>query len=473
MKKGLAILVCLTLLFLCACDAPADNTPPSAQTGTEAPVQKPSPPVPEKPLPEQTMGVPLSATEIDVAAVLSHIDRLLGHTGVSLESKAQIEQQDLFYYLCEMIIFNDNGFLDPRVKRANRDDGSNYSYLIDADLFDECLYNNFGIGPEYLDRYKDGTYDFRSRADAYDTMNDKFRLAPRGWGWNGEPVDVSGRDTKITINGNRITVKTVLTPKTGEQKSADYEFLAHRQEDGQSYYQLAAVQMYDDDRNVNKEIILTVDEISFPVQWYTVDREGALEYYIPESGQEQNAASLYDPSYESTVQMRRTGRIKDKIAYLGFEYYDIIDTYVYDIEAKTGYWLSGAEDLGAFYKKEVEAQRKLRGETNYGNSWGPYYYRTHEIVALSESLDYALLRRSKVVGELPGEYWMRNLVTGEEVYICESYTTKELRSSMAELFFWEDDNSLLIEVWLEDGEAWYETVYDGETWHTTQTTSPY
>ena len=219
--------------------------------------------------------------------------------------------------------------------------------------------------------------------------------------------------------------------------------------------------------DAGSEIVLTVDGHDFQKPWYTVYRNGKAEYYPRTKEWNPNGYESYVFPHVDDADALDMGIskcvIRNNTAYLEFFYYGILDTYVYDIENKTGRWMSGADNLADFYKAEIAEVRRL----NEGIEGAYRGYRNFNIVTISRDGAYALIRRTEPLGELSGKYLMRNLATGEETYICGSYTRKNFISFMDEYAEWLDDDHLQVHSVIDSDPGWqgnYDVVFDGRNW---------
>jgi hypothetical protein len=180
-------------------------------------------------------------------------------------------------------------------------------------------------------------------------------------------------------------------------------------------------------------------------------------------------ASLNDNNFDPQNGIFKCVIHKD-VAYIGVVYKNISDTYIYDIKDRSGRWMSGAEDLDIFYKEEIELLYNSNLIRELNPSAADYNYRNYDIVTISYVHPYALLRRTLYPGldSIKCKYFMMNLETGEETYICESFTAENIISHFEEPFEWIDTNSLRISVHTEPpSSAFYKVyliVFDGQNW---------
>jgi len=417
----------------------------------------------------------ISPDDINTYELLDYMEVLVKYVNQPVASKEDIRQLDLLIFMFESSMY------DPRT-RYDKKTGYQVSppvinTSVEIGVLAEYMCMFFGLNEKYFDKYFNsfinGEYVFQSEYIKFDPLTDEFRYS---WGLvpgQGRFV-LSRTDTKIYIDGNKITVKTIIISSDGgETKSADYTFIAHIK-DGDIRYQLVSVDIYEDKRNMN-DVILTIEGIDFTAPWYTVDRNGELEYYtsMPIYFYDNDGQS-WDPAYEPEIWIRNKG-IKNGVAYIGVNYYFIRDTYILDIENKMGRWMSGAEDIEVFYEAEISyfEELKAKNEADDEGVFWPSYYHNYSIMTMSRQYDFALLRRSKTLFELPGEYFMRNLNTGEEVFICDSYTVKYGISYMHENFKWLTDEHLQINVWLGGESSYYDVIYDGKNWLVSESDEDY
>ena len=418
--------------------------------------------------------------EIDVYDLLDYMTELVGYIERPLISKEDIENTDFIYLLfylayknnqteCEEIEYIDtdcppNSFGYGEKRRSDQ-------YSVSADVLIGYMDDYFGIGEEYFDKYKNGGYKYRSSHDFYDAHSGMFRFITvdnYDYCCSGD-YSISRGDTKIYITGNEITVKTMYLYdyyNNDLRYSADYKFTAHKK-DGKIYYRLNSVDLYEDKRNKNTAVILSVDgkdyvASDYMASWCTVERNGKVEYNIPRPF---IAGGFYSWDWSSQPPTDIGGMIlagvRKNTAYFIFGYRSIYDVYAYDIVKNTGYFMSGAtaENFTDYYKERIE-----RYESGLG--WG---YSGYFIVSMSLDRDFALILKSKYDGDgRAGEYYMLNWKTGEETYICDSYTRDFIISYMEEYYEWTDENRLQISVYLENSHPTYEAVYNGKTWVTNE-----
>ncbi|MDR1218720.1 MAG: hypothetical protein LBK73_03825 [Treponema sp.] len=135
------------------------------------------------------------------------------------------------------------------------------------------------------------------------------------------------------------------------------------------------------------------------------------------------------------------------------------------MEGRTGHWMSGAEDLDTYYQSELLKLREMDQEEKGRDI---YCFLNYDIVTIAYEHNFALLRRNTHTGTSAGEYIMLNLATGEETYICDSYTReKGWHSGMDETFEWLDANRLQLDTITGDnGAERLNIVYDGSGWRT-------
>jgi len=235
-------------------------------------------------------------------------------------------------------------------------------------------------------------------------------------------------------------------------------------------------------------VILTVDGHDFYAPW-VVEYSGGEVEYIVEQGYEPKATSWdypdpskssvlpdsYDEYYEFYTSGIRSCAIHKGVAYISFVYYGVVDVYVYNIEEKTGQWMSGAKDLAVYYES-ILADLQRSNEEMF---WSTFvFYRNYDIVTISPEHNYALIRRSLSVWGIEGQYIMLNLLTGEETFIIGSYTRNPeyLVSFMEEMFKWIGDDHLLLGVVADTDFGWmvvYDVVYDGQKWLVSESDSSF
>ncbi|MDR1210328.1 MAG: hypothetical protein LBK41_08485 [Clostridiales bacterium] len=159
-------------------------------------------------------------------------------------------------------------------------------------------------------------------------------------------------------------------------------------------------------------------------------------------------------------------------AYVVVTYCHVSDTFVYNLADKTGYWMSGAEELGEFYQSEIAALRELKDRYDV-----LYGYHNFNLITISAEHGFVLLHRSLYPSTIEGQYIMRNLATGEETVICGSYMRDRDRivSFMEEAFKWLDADTLRLGVCSNTTDGWattYDAVYNGEEWVVTEVAIP-
>jgi len=402
----------------------------------------------------------------DLLAELGYIVKFI-HNPVS--SPEDFTRMDLIGFLFERALYTDTKEIDGGY------DSGGPEYTVDAGKLAEYLFAYFGLTPNYLDKYKNGSSKLGSKYDSYDPARDVFLFRGSGAQWHfSEHYICSYADaSQIYIDGHDITVKTIISPEysVGDKKSADYKFLAIELK-GKIFYRLISVNIYDDLRN-HQTFILTLDRTSFYAPWTTVCRNGEMQYIVPETYLFESWSDPYPrlnippERYEGDAANynENTGIYKYFIyngdAYLVFVYYGIVDTYVYNIEHGTGHWMSGAEDLEVFYKPELAV---LRNEDKAEENYICKSYRNFDIVDISPDHGYALLRRNLYPRQLEGEYLMRCLSTGEETYICDSYTRETIMSYSEESIEWVDSNHFRIKTVNKYDWPAIDVIFDGRRW---------
>ena len=455
-------------------------SPPSAST----PTQSASPPSVSAPPPVWTSRIAPYAGTIDTDDLLNYMSTLVKYVHQPLSGPDELARLDLIYFLFEHSMEDTKSdFVRAVAYPYNRlSDKPRPAYLVGVNTLTDYLIAGFGIDPDYLKKYEDGTYAFQSESDYYDVRSDTFSFQDVGSLWMyGPAYTLSVHGTVIDIHGSAVTVRTTITPPEGVPESADYTFQVVTL-DGFNipYYRLLSVDIYDDARNAGSTAVLTVDGYDFHAPWYTVDRNGTTEYDM--EGQDAYYAELPSWSYPDPVIEAlpasldeqggfclsgiRSCIIYNNSAYLTFVYYGVVDTYVYDIAGKVGRWMSGATELATFYKSELAELRKLETETD----WNTYaFYRNYDVVTISQAHEYALIRRSTEMGEIRGEYLLKNLATGKETTICGSYTRNPntIISFMDEAIYWLDGDHLLIRSVADVESGWqrqYVAAFDGKGW---------
>ena len=232
------------------------------------------------------------------------------------------------------------------------------------------------------------------------------------------------------------------------------------------------------DARYENAALFKLGDFNFHTPWYTVYRNGDAEHVsvIPSYNYESwsfpwpRLPNALPESYDENLGFHASGIIKCEIhkgvAYITFVYYGIVDVYVYDLDEKSGHWMSGAEDLAAFYGTMLEELRKSDEEIHWNTR---AFFRSFDVVTIAQAHGYALIRRSLSAQGLKGQYIMRNLSTGEETFICGSYTRSgTIISYMDESFEWLSDDHLRVEV-VEDSRdtGWsvvYDVNFDGQQW---------
>lgn len=295
---------------------------------------------------------------------------------------------------------------------------------------------------------------------------------------------ISFHDTKIYIDDANITVNTVLVAHEDSTiVSADYVFLVET-DNGDVHYRLISSDVHEDTRNMNV-LITTLDGIDFFAPWLTVSYGGQTEYYVYNIP-DYTAYLTWAPPYPNLKQGYRPWTynfdnddrigmdhcfIHNGIAYITFVYKYITDVYVWDIKNGSGYWMSGAEDLGVFYEAELEIIHDLREQDI---RYSEYFFRNYDVVGISPVHDYALMRRSLGIGGPEGKYLMRNLTTGEETFIADSFTSDYIFSAFEESYRWLADGNLLLQIISnteKKGIYWifYKVVFGEEGWIVSET----
>jgi hypothetical protein len=417
--------------------------------------------------------------KIDIYDLLDYMTELVRYIEQPLTSKQDIEDTDFIYFLfylsykenqteCELIEYKDtdgdpNSFGYGHERRSNQ-------HTVSADILIGYMKYYFGVGEEYFDKYKNGSYKYRSSHDFYDAETDAFKFITTdsySYGSSGD-YSISRGDTKIYITGNEITVKTMYLYdyyNNDLRYSADYKFTVN-EKDGKIYYRLNSVDIYEDKRNKNMDVILSVDgkdyiASDYKASWFIVERNGKNEYYVPRPFQPAGF-HVWDWAYQPPTNdgWIMLAGVKNTTAYYLFGYKSIYDVYVYDIVKNTGYFMSGAsaDNFSEYYKEDIEYYE------NYSPAYG---YFSKFIVSMPPDSDFVLMMRSKNrSASNAGEYYMLNLKTGEETYLCDSYTRDFIISYMEEYYVWIDENHLQISVFLEGSHPTYEAVYNDKTWVT-------
>jgi len=287
--------------------------------------------------------------------------------------------------------------------------------------------------------------------------------------------------TKVFINNEIITIKTVLWNEFSNiKRNADYIFSAHTQ-NGKFNYNLESVDIYEFEKNENTAVIFSIGEVDFKEQWITIDRNGALEYYISEEQEDEYYFMWEVVSSEYPGRIELAG-IRDNVAYMSVIYKGIGDTYIYDIANKSGNWMSGADDFETYYKSEIAQMNELLSE-EYREIFA---YRNYRTLSFSKQSNFALIFRTKIFGDWIGEYYIQDLATGQDTYICNSYYSSVLKSMDFETHEWLDDSHLRINAIIGvvdtdfiDGkeysekydyasDATYDVMYNGSDWIVTE-----
>ena len=410
--------------------------------------------------------------EIDLYAVLDLMDNLVRYIDHPINSKADMEQTDFLYFLfylalkenktqCEMIEYTDtqggpDSFGYGHERRSEQ-------HTVGFDVLAEYMGVYFGIGEKYFDKYKNGNYEYKSPHDFYDADTDTFKfLTVNDYLWGTGNYFISRMDTKIYITRNEIAVKTMYMydPYCEDiRNSADYKFNIYKI-NGETYLRLVSVGIYADERNKNAEVVLSIDGNDYIAPWIVLDRNGKPEYHTL---QPFRTADFHSWSFTVAPHNQGIGflGVNGNTAYFMVAYMSIYDVYLYDLAKKTGCFMSGAENFVEYYKDVLELLRSESGEIAYA------YFDCY-IVSMPPDSDFVLIRRSKdKCRSLAGEYYMLNLKTGEKTYICDSYTRDYLISYMEESYVWINENHLMINVFLENGNPTYDVIYDGENWKIT------
>jgi hypothetical protein len=107
--------------------------------------------------------------------------------------------------------------------------------------------------------------------------------------------------------------------------------------------------------------------------------------------------------------------------------------------------MSGAQDLADFYSDEIAVMNEM-------DDSDMVYYRNFDIATISKDHNCALMRRNPEPGIMNGEYLFRNLATGDETYVCPSYTRESgiTFSGFGEYYAWIDGNTLTLQVLVND-----------------------
>jgi hypothetical protein len=147
-------------------------------------------------------------------------------------------------------------------------------------------------------------------------------------------------------------------------------------------------------------------------------------------------------------------------AYLKVVYERVVDTVVYDVVEKTGYWMSGAEDPQTFYAEEIALLKDMIGDPDAGPSTRESArYRNYDVSAFSYAHNSAVVRRSRMPGPFEDQYFMVDLETREEMYLCPSwdlYANRDDRpDALAESLDWLDPDTLLIRSAVDRRDGWY------------------
>jgi len=392
----------------------------------------------------------VNPNDIDVYDFLYYMTELVRYINHSLVSAQDIEKTDFIYFLfylaekdnktqCETIEYIDT-------QRSPDSFGyglteKSEQHTVGIDILAEYMDVYFGIGEEYFDKYKNGSYKYRSPHDFYDAETDMFKfitIDSYSYALTSD-YSISRDNTKIFINGNKIIIKTMYLYdyyNNDLRYSADYKFKVHKK-DKKIYYQLESVDIYDDDRNKNTDVVLTFDGTDYTAPWFIVERNGKTEYYTlyPFIPADINSWSWVNPYGTGILWF---SGVRDKTAYFVFADNGMYDIYLYDTRKKTGEFMSD---------KKPEKISLC-------------------IVSMPPESDFILMRRQKNKNayNLAGEYYMYNIKTGEETYICESYTREHIISYMEEYYEWIDKNHLRITVYLEDSWSVYDVIYNKKTW---------
>ena len=409
--------------------------------------------------------------KFDLYAILDFMDSLVRYIDHTLPSKQDIENTDFIYFLFYLALKDNKTQFEMLEYIDTQGDPDSFGYgherrseqhTVGFDVLAEYMGVYFGIEEKYFDRYKNGSYEYKTPYDFYDADTDTFKfLAINDYLWGNGNYFISRIDTKIYIIGDEITVKTMyMYDRYYEdiRNSADYNFKVYKI-NGEAYLKLVSVNIYDDDRNKNTDVVLSIDGNDYIAPWVVADRDGKLEYHTIQPFQ---PAGFH--SWSFATDPFNTGiwllGVKHDTAYFMFAHRGIFDVYLYDTSAETGKFMSGAdaENFSAYYQKEIA----------YYKNNPAYAYFNCFIVSMPPESDFALMRRSKNKGESrEGEYYMLSLETGEETYICDSYTRDFLISYMEEYYEWTDKNHLSIRVFVEYDNPAYDVIYDGKIWTVT------
>ena len=473
------IVLSVIALFLISCGKQYETdaeSPPSIDAESSPSIDAGTPPTPimgEESKPNQ-MEYEYYYGEIDTEDLLSHLRTLVKWVNSPVESLDDLEQFDLLFYAVERSA--DEG------KTSGYRHGGISETSFSADVLAEYLFVDFFLDTDYLDRCKSINSGFKSPYYHYDSEEELFwvRMTNPSW-WSGPFYTIFECGMEIHIEGHEIMVKTAIIAPDGEKKSADFAFTAITM-DGGVFYRLVALDVYCDAR-YEQSALFKIDDFDFYTPWCTVYRDGDTKHIsvMPSNGESWDGLSPRHPnvlleSYDEDWGYHSSGIVKCEIhkgvAYITFAYNGFADVYIYDIDWKTGHWMSGADDLAVFY-----AALREELQSSEGLEWNNCaFYRNFDIVTIAQAHDYALIRRSVSAWWIEGQYIMRNLISGEETFICGSYTVDYVLSYLNEYFKWISDDHLRIRV-IENCEVdWavvYDVVYDGQRWVVSESDEPY
>ena len=274
----------------------------------------------------------------------------------------------------------------------------------------------------------------------------------------------SKTETELFIGEKLVVTTSINTPSNGT-KSADFTFeLSSIKE-----YTLLSIDINEEPGDSNSVSIFNFDEGDFIIPLHTIEKRSGKDYSWVEN-------LLPDDSWATTDYMRwsletigiKNRGVKDGKMYIQVYYFGLIDTYVFDLKNKTGSWMSKADDLTVFYEKELP----YIWEGEYHAS----IYHHYNVLLLSEHHDYAIMLRTKELGQYKNknEYLLRNLKTGDEIFICRSYADDREGyegygmwvSWMEEDGGWNDNDSFYIIAWENGADGIrYDVTFDGKRWH--------
>jgi hypothetical protein len=313
-------------------DIPVTEAPAAVTEAAQAIVAAPAEPV-------------YYAGEIDVRDIIDKMHRLVKY--VHSPAQEGFERMDLLYFLFETAMFDAPNSRPRYVHYVDEGNASGF-YVASAGALADYLEVYFDISADYLDKYKNADYVFQSEHSEYIAGVDAFRFRQSDLRLFNldERYTFSEAGAEIIIDGSDIAVRTVVSSPEGRKSSLEYRFAA-LEFNGEAVYRLLSVETIP--IPLENEVVFTIDGVDYYAPWYTIRRDGQIEFSLDapvlDFGYESWSAPYAKPELNNGKQGEHDGIyrcvIYRGIAYIGAAYKGIGDTFVYDMEGRTGCWMSG------------------------------------------------------------------------------------------------------------------------------------